>query len=323
VHIGSVEGEVGLGKQIVVIAIGGLVLLASCGRPDSSGVYVSRSDQQAALIQLTQSKDGVVAGRIEITSIGADGTVNDEAKTFDGVASSHDLTFKPAGAGLGVSGTFSGDTLTISRNGMPLKARKASLGDFQKAVAQLRAKAAGQRRLFAQSQASPAVGAVEAGDIKDAATLSRAVTQLETDTARLDQGVSSAPDFGKQSAANTARIAQMAGSAPSLSGSERRRLAASANEVIVETNQIDIARSQYAIGLDPIVQRASPVATAVQRFCDTAQAAQLGQDCSRAKAAATSFQSALVHGSVVLKGYKQTIQMELARQNEMVQRMGG
>jgi hypothetical protein len=115
----------------------------------------------------------------------------------------------------------------------------------------------------------------------------------------------------------------MARTAQTLSGSERRRLVASANQVIVETNQIDIARSQYAIGLDQIVQRASPLATQVERFCDTPQAAPLASQCVEAKSAATGFESALVHGSVVLKGYKQTIQTEIARQNEMVQRMGG
>jgi hypothetical protein len=322
-HTGPVEGEIGVRGRIGVIAIGGLVLLASCGRPDSSGVYLSRSDREATLIQLTQTNDGGVTGRLEVMSIGPGGTVNDEFRTFVGVAFNHELTLKPAGAGLGLSGSFSRDTLTITRNGAPLKARKASLGDFQKAVTQLRAKAAGERRLFAQNQAGSAVGTVEAGDIKDAATLGQAVTQLESDTVKLDQGVSAAPNFGQQAAGNTARIAQMARTAPTLGGQERRRLAASANQVIVETNQIDIARTQYAIGLDEIVQRASPVATQAQRFCDASQAAQLKLQCSRALAAATSFQSALVHGSVVLKGYKQTIQTELARQNEMVQRMGG
>jgi hypothetical protein len=322
-HTGPVGGEIGVSGRIGVIAIGGLVLLASCGRPDSSGVYLSRSDRQAALIQLTQTKDGGVSGRVEVMSIGVGGTVGDESRPFDGVASNHELALKSAGAGVGPSATFSGDTLTISLNGAPLKARKASLGDFQRAVAQLRAKAAGERRLFALSQADRAVGAVEAGDIKDAATLGHAVTQLESDTVKLDHGVSAAPNFGQQAAGNTARIAQMARAAPTLSGSQRRRLAASVNQVIVETNQIDIARTQYAIGLDQIVQRASPVATQVQRFCDTPQAAQLVSQCTQAKAAATGFQSALVHGSVVLKGYKQTIQTELARQNETLQRIGG
>jgi hypothetical protein len=312
-----------MGGRTGLIAIGGLVLLASCGRPDSSGVYLSKSDRDAMLIELTQAKDGGVAGRIEVVSIGADGALNDDSRTFEGVAANHELSLRPAGAGLDASASFSGDSLTVSRNGAPLKARKASLGDFQKAVAQLRSKAAGQRRLFAQSQADRSVGTAGPVRIKDEATLGQAVTELEADTAKLDQGVSSAPDFGQQAAQNTARISQMVRSAAALSGAERRRLAASANQVVVETNQIDIARTQYAIGLDPIVQRASPVATQVQRFCDAPEGAPLAGQCVRAKAAATGFQSALVHGSVVLKGYKQTIQTELARQNEMVQRMGG
>jgi hypothetical protein len=308
----------------------GLGLLASCGRPDASGVYLSKSDRQATLIQLVQNKDGAVTGRVEVISVGPGGAMNDESATFDGAASNHDLVFKPTSAwfgGLGASGSFSGDTLTIKRGGAEVTVRKASLADFQKAVSLLKARARQERRQMVEAQAAQAAQAIQAAPIEDAGDkagrLERATAQLQADAAKLDEGVSSAPDFGRQSALNTAKIMQMARTAQSLRGAERERLIASANQVVVETNQVDVARSQYAIGLDQIVQRASPVATEVQRFCDTPDAAPFGAPCARAKAAATRFESALVHGSTVLKGYKQTIQTELAHQNEMVQRMGG
>ncbi|HEY4029210.1 MAG TPA: hypothetical protein VGM25_02620 [Caulobacteraceae bacterium] len=303
--------------------MGGLILLASCGRPDSSGVYVAKSGREASLIQLAQTKDGAVSGRIEVMSIGPGGTVNDEAASFGGAATDHDLTLAPGSAGLAAAGSFSRDTLTISRKGIPVSARKASLADFRKAVAQLTARAAEERRRVAESRPGQDAGGAAPSGVKDAATLERAVTELQADTAKLDAGVSSAPDFGRQSVDNSSKITQMARSAPTLGRPDRDRLIASANQLAVATNQIDIARTRYAIGLDQIVQHASPLATEVQRFCDTPSAAQLQVQCSRAKAAATGFESALVHGSVVLKGYKQTIQEELVRQNEMVQRMGG
>ncbi|MGZ3347197.1 MAG: hypothetical protein ACXU82_21380 [Caulobacteraceae bacterium] len=319
-----------MGGRGLAIAIAGLGLMASCGRPDASGVYVSTSARQATLIRLDQTKDGAVAGRVEVISLGPGGVLNDESATFDGAASNHDLAFKPTSTwfgGRGASGRFSGDTLTINRGGAEVTARKASLGDFQKAVSQLKARAAEERRQMVEAQARQAAQTAQATAIGDAGDkagrLERATADLRADAARLDEGVSAAPDFGRRSVENTARIAQMARSAPSLARADRDRLIASANQVIVDTNQVDVARSRYAIGLDPIVQRASPLATEVQRFCDTPEAAPFGTPCARAKAAATGFESALVHASTVLKGYKQTIQTELARQNEMVRRMGG
>ncbi len=306
------------------LAIAGAMLAASCGRPDASGVYLSKSDSEAVLIRLTQAKDGAVTGRIEVIAIGPDGVVNDDSATLDGVASKHDLAFKPAKVwlgGVGGSGSFTRDGLTIRHNGLDVTARKASLDDFQKAVAQLKAKVAKERRQVADAQATQAEqgdGAAAFGEAADkGAKLQQATAELRADAAKLNDAVSAAPDFGRQSADNTARIAGMA------SGGDRARLAASANQVIIETNQIDVARTRYAIGLDQIVARAAPIATAVQRFCDTPQAQPFGRPCAEGKAAATDFESALVRASTVFRGYKQTVQTELSRQNQIARKIGG
>jgi hypothetical protein len=311
-------------------AIAGALVLASCGRPDASGVYLSKSDRQAALIQLVQNKDGVITGRVEVIAIGPGGTVNIESANLDGAASNHDVVFKPATAWLGgvsASGSFKGDRLIISRNGSEVTARKASLDQFQKAVAQLKAKAAEERHLVAEAQAKQAAQAAQASAFQDAADkatkLQQATVELQADAAKLNEAVSAAPDFGQRSADNTARIVKMAQLAPTLSNGDRSRLAVSADQIIVGTNQIDVARTQYAIGLNQIVARAAPIATAVERFCDTPQANEFGQLCAQAKAAATDFESAVVHGSSVFKGYKQTVQTQLSRQSQIARKIGG
>lgn len=295
------------------------LVLAACGRPDASGVYLAKSGREATLVQLVQAKDGAVSGRVEVIGVGADGVMTDQSATLDEAAARRDLA-------------FTRDGLTLRRGGGEVKARKASLADFQKAVSQLKATAAQERRQVVDAQAGPAAQGVQAGTFEAGAfeapgdrgsRLQTAASALQADAARLDQAVSAAPDFGRQSQDNTARIAELAQRARTLSGADRSRLAASAGQVIVETNQVDLARSRYAIDLDRIVSRAAPAATAVQRFCDSPEASSSGPACAKAKAAATGFQGALVHASVVLKGYKQTIQTELARQNQMIQGMGG
>ena len=71
------------------------------------------------------------------------------------------------------------------------------------------------------------------------------------------------------------------------------------------------------------MQRGSPTATAVQRFCDTPETARFKAPCSEAEAAATDFERSVVHAAVVFKGYKQAVRQELSRQNEMVRKIGG
>jgi hypothetical protein len=312
------------------LAAASAILVVSCGRPDASGVYLAKSGREATLIQLAQAKDGAVTGRVEVIAIGPDGALTDTSATLDGAASRRGLTFRPTGpwfGGASASGSFTRGGLTISRGGGAVKARKASLGDFQKAVSQLKATAAAERRRAVDTPARQAAETVQAeafeGGGDQGPKLQAATRELQADAAKLNDGVSAAPDFGRQASDNTARVAQLAQQARAAGGADRSRRPVLANQVIVETNQIDVARTRYAIDLDRIVAKAAPLAMAVQRFCDTPPAAQAGQPCAAARAAATDFESALVRASTVLKGHKQTIQTELARQNQIVQKIGG
>ena len=256
--------------------------------------------------------------------------MNDQTVNLDGAAAQHGLVLKPTSewfGGLSATGSFTRDTLTLSHNGQALQARRASLEAYQKAVARLQAKATAERRQASEARLKRLEQQAQATALGNAADkngrLRAATLQLRDDADRLDKGVEAAPDYGRQSANNTAKIEQLARLASSAPRSQRGPLGAQAYQVTVGTNQIEVARSQYAIGLDAIVQQGSPLSTDVLRFCDSPGGAPFAGSCGPAKAAATSFQSAVVHGVTVFRGYKQTIQTELHRQSAIAQKIGG
>jgi hypothetical protein len=96
-----------------------------------------------------------------------------------------------------------------------------------------------------------------------------------------------------------------------------------ANQVEVGTSQIEVARSQYAIGLNQIVQDAAPIADLLERFCGSPQGAQFVEPCVGATAAAADYRASFARDRTSFIGYKQAVQDELNRQTAMIQRMGG
>jgi hypothetical protein len=54
-------------------------------------VFSHGLDRQVTLVQLVETKDGNVTGRLEQVSIGTNGIVSDQATAVDGAASQHDL----------------------------------------------------------------------------------------------------------------------------------------------------------------------------------------------------------------------------------------
>ena len=297
-------------RPVLVIVLGATAL-AACGRPDASGLYLAKSDRQITWVQLSQTKDGAVGGRLEQISIGPGGLIDEQATPLDGTAANHDLMLKPIGAG-----SFSHDSLELNGKTLTVKARRASLKDFQTAMARLEHAAAAERRRVTEAQARQAASAVQAEGIATApdkaARIDAVAAELVIDAAKLNAGVAGAPDFALEAAQNTARMAKMAPGQ-----------AASANPLIVSTNQIEVARTQYAAALNQTAQRGAPLATEVLRFCGSAQAAPLAGPCAKASAAATDFQAALVHAVVVFTGAKRAIQADLFSQNEMLRKMGG
>lgn len=283
-----------------------LLPLTACGRPDASGVYLAKAERRLTLIQLVQARDGAVTGRVETVSIGPDGLVSDESRPLDGAAAGRDLAFSSSGVTLGA-----------------LTAQRSSLKDYQAALKALQSRAVAQRRGLAEAEGEQADLAAKAATLGDGpdrtARLDAAAAALRGDAEKLGAGVDAAPDFAQRSAQNTTRMEKLAATA----GHDRGQALASASQLIVDTNQAAVARARYVAPLNQIIRRSAPLASEVQNVCGSDRAQALSAPCAGAAAAATGFQSALVRAVALFSGQKRAIQDDLARQNAMLQKMGG
>lgn len=315
--------------RVGIVAIT-LSALAACGKPDASGIYVHSSDRAVTFVQLIQTPDGKVTGRLQETTIEADGTVKEKSAAVDGSASDHDLMLRPASAwygGVQASGTFSRNELTLTGEGFTLNAERSSFEKYQEAVVYLKTAATEERQKIETAREAEATQAAQAQAVQDTNTkltaLGNATNQLRQDTGKLNASITNCPNFARHAAANTARIAKMLKIAPTLTELDRNQLAVEANQIQVETNQIDVERSQYANGLNQIVQDAEPIVGRVQKFCSAPPASQFAAPCNTAKSAIAEFQAAVARGRNAFLPYKQALQTELQRQSAMTRRMGG
>lgn len=306
-----------------------VLLLASCGRPDASGIYVAASDRRVELVQIVETKDGILTGRLEEMSVNANGVVKDRTTPLDGAASGKELMFKPTSAwfgGLQATGSLTIGGLTLTGNGNTLNVARSNMGNYQAAVAHLQSIAANDRQRIATANMLQARKAAEArtlqNTINTASAIQSATARIRADTTRMNEGIDNCPDFGQRAAANTARIAKGLRIAPTLSEVQRNQLVVEANQIEIGTNQIEIARSQYAGELNLIVQDAESIADQAQRVCDSPQGVQFAQPCSPAKAAVADFKLSLARGRQSFLGYKQAVQNELTRQSTMIEKMG-
>jgi hypothetical protein len=298
--------------------VGLSVLVASCGgKPDASGIYLAATDADAAMIQLVQSQDGHVTGRIEVMAANARGVIQTKNADLDGSVSGHDLMLRPASVwfgGIQASGTFAGSKLTLTRNGETVEAKRSSLEAYQAAVNHLKETARRRHLAFValQNQRRIADVVTQVGNI---------AANLRSDTAKLTDGLSRSPNFAQLAAGNTNRIEKMVKRAPSLNDLQRNQLSVDANQVEVETNQIEITRSQYAIKLNDLVEDASQNMKALDQLCAVTQPSPMTSVCGEAKAAASSFKAVVEKGNSTFTPYKQNVQNELDKQNALSQRI--
>ena len=97
----------------LILAFGGLTAF---GTPNASGIYIINTPREVDLVQLIQTPDGKLTGRLEETTLAADGAIGDNVVAVDGAVSQRDLMFKPASVwvgGLSGTGTFTDNDLTI------------------------------------------------------------------------------------------------------------------------------------------------------------------------------------------------------------------
>jgi hypothetical protein len=314
--------------KAAAISVCAAFLLASCGRPDASGIYVSASDRQVTLVQLVETKDGTLTGRAEELSIDSSGNVKDRIVPLDGAASDGNLVFKPTSVwfgGLQATGTLTRAGLALTTGGNTFVIARSTMENYQAAVAHFREVAASTRQKVADAKAAQAAHEAQLKAIRAVAdkivALDNATTRLRSDTERMNKGLANSPDFGARSAANTARIERMLKAAPTLSSLQRGQLGVQASQIEVDTNQVEVARSQYAIELNQVVQDAGPVADQVEAFCNSPQGAQFAKPCGPAKAAAADFRASLERGRTSFNGYKQAVQNEISRQDALIRQI--
>ena len=312
------------------LALGLSLLLAACGKPDASGIYVATTDSRVTLVQLVQAQDGKLTGRLEETIIGVDGTITTKEAMVDGSVSGNELMLRPASAwfgGIQASGTISGNKLTLTNKNDTLTADRSSLQKYQEAVTKLKGDAGQRQTEVAETKAQAAEykarldAAHELAEKK--AKLVDLASKLNEYASKLDEGVSRSPNFSKLAKANTARIAQLVQRARGQSDMARSQLAVAANQIEVDTNQIDIARSQYADGLNEIVNAARDAAGSIGGICGSPPPTQLQSACGEANATTNSFKGAIGRATKNFSPHKQQVQAEIDKQSTLSQQVDG
>jgi len=315
-------------KASTILAFCLAIVLASCGNPEVSGIYLHASDRKVILVQLVEAKDGTVTGRLEEVTISDRGVVSDKTIPLDGVASDENIVFKPVSAwfgGLQASGTVNSNVLSIVGSGTQLSIRRSNLEEYKAAIARLHGVAETDRKRIVENDLAIArraslASAIQAVENRKAA-LEDAALRLREESARLQQVLSKSPDFTQAAANNTGRIARMLQAAGRLSEGQRSQLAVEASQIEVGTNQIEVARSQFAYGLNDIVGRAGQAAQQVMLFCKSPPGAQSTAPCANAKAAEEDFRATIANGEKTFGRHKLGVQGEIEKQQELIRRI--
>jgi hypothetical protein len=323
--------------RITGICVVASALLASCGKPDNSGIYVAASERQATLVQLVQTPDGRLTGRVEEMSVQAQGQIKDDVSPLEGAASGHDLTLssKPVSflPGLSMTGRVAGGALTLAGQGVNVQAQRSSLAGYQAAVARLRILA--QREQEQAAEARAAEQAARAAQEAKAAenqrqmaianteqSLGRAVNELREITVKFNAEVAKAPDFGLRADANTNRMNTLAGRAAGVAGLERGQLRLDAGQVLMDTGHIKMDRNQYGMGLGLIAQPGETLANRIDAFCANPAPSYVA-DCKSALVTSVDFKAAIVRGKARFQGFDQVIKAAQAAQSAAMQKMAG
>ena len=138
------QQRMGLAGCLTVIA-GSILLLTACGERPVSGLYVSRSGNQADLLQITETPDHHFTGTLRHAGLKSDGTLssstNNVTGSVDGTSVTLTILATPLPIGQNFGGTVTGDGIDLM---VPSGAQtsvqhfmKGQPSDFDEAVAQL------------------------------------------------------------------------------------------------------------------------------------------------------------------------------------------
>jgi hypothetical protein len=137
-------------------------MLSGCGQSPLTGTYVSKSENSIAMVDLVQSQNGVLTGRIEAIDVKPDGSVTDTGANLTGVRDGEAVSLSVnsnsiLSQGKQVSATIDGSKLIITAAGSsaPLELQRTDMATFLKDSAALRARASklGQETQAREQQA--------------------------------------------------------------------------------------------------------------------------------------------------------------------------
>lgn len=302
-----------------------LALLSGCGKPDHSGVYVFATEREVTMVQIVQSEDGQVTGRVQSDTINQDGTIARSDAAIDGAISGNELVLKPTSpwfGGINASGAFEGDTLTLTAEGGSMSAKRTSLSDFQRRADGLKAIAADKRRelaaVQARSESEREEKLAQRNLIDRAELVSQRVIEIRSGTVRLSTAIEKAPDFAGAAATNTAKIGRLARTAPTLSDVPRGQLSVAAHQIEIQTNQILIQRDQYAANLSQMSDQIARKVAQVSQICTPPISPQLVNPCTDAEQATRGFQTVYERARSTFKPLKTRIEAELREQQRLL-----
>lgn len=225
-------------------ALSAAILLAGCGKPNASGIYVSSTINEVVMIQLIQTDDGKLTGRLEDTTVGPDGAINNKAVSADGAVSNNDILLRPASVWLGgmqASGSFDRSTLKLTFDGGSLNAERSDLNKYQIALAHLQTSASDKQVQVAAAKAAGIVRQAEIAFNQNISTtrdkIQMSALQIRSDTQNLENGLNHSPNFGQFAKDDTAKISSMMQYIPNISDFKRNQISYS-DKVSYESNRI-------------------------------------------------------------------------------------
>jgi hypothetical protein len=124
-----------------------VLFVASTAHATISGVYVGASADAVQLLQIVQTPDGRLAGRLEQVDLTQDGTINDQTLALEGSADGDQIVLAPkslllSGNAASITGFVNGNLLDISWQGGHTTLKLADAYAFEAAVTGLKARSA-------------------------------------------------------------------------------------------------------------------------------------------------------------------------------------
>lgn len=202
------------------LIVAGLVV-AGCA-PKISGVYVAKTGDSIEMVQLVETPDHKITGRLETTSIKPNGDVANEVVTLEGAAARDEVTLllKPVAflsVGISATGQVKGNKLSLSGRDTSFSGSRSDLANYQHSLGDLRRRAA-ERQTRVRAQAAEAAAKTEAQlavikagqDRERAEALDKLTDGIVDGASKLSAAADQMPDYAAAFASNTDNMRALA-----------------------------------------------------------------------------------------------------------------